>query len=96
MDKNIEIYNYCEERWDSYEKIDGGYYPSKHDSKVLSEAAQKFQITIEQAREAFNVIAKSKAELSVKNLNKNQINNLAEKVVRNNKETPWGMGLDKE
>lgn len=94
--KELEIYNYCEERWDYYEKRDGGYYPSKHDNTVLNEAANKFNITSKEAERAYSKISSEKANKMVKGLSKKQIVAKTEEIVRGNKETPWGMGLDKK
>ncbi|NMM64374.1 hypothetical protein HBE96_17275 [Clostridium sp. P21] len=90
---DVQVYTYCKERWAFYEKLDGGYYPSKHDSVVLEEAAKKFNITSYKAEQIYSRVSAAKTNKECKNLNKEQMDQLLECIVRNNKETPWGQGL---
>lgn len=92
---DLEVYNYCEKRWDYYEERDGGYYPSKHDNLVFLDAKEKFNITENEVRNSFNKISKVRANEIVKNMNSEDKKNLLEKIIKNNKETPWGNGLNK-
>ena len=91
MIRELEIYNYCENRWDHYEKADKGYYPSKHDKKVLEDASTHFSITVEEAYQSHKLIAKTIADKEMKGLTEEEKVELFEKILRNNKETPWGM-----
>ncbi|AGK96770.1 hypothetical protein [Clostridium pasteurianum] len=90
----LKIWEYCENRWDFYKQKDGGYYPSKHDDVVLNEVADKFNISAKEVKCIFNKVSYDKAQDQIKGMTQEQIKNELEKVVRNNKETPWGKGLD--
>jgi hypothetical protein len=87
---DLVIYNYCEERWAYYKKLDGGYFPSKHDYKVFEDTVRKFDITVNKAEHAFNRIAKIKADKEVKGMTKQEMVKEFERIVTDNKETPWG------
>ncbi|AKA70164.1 hypothetical protein [Clostridium scatologenes] len=90
---NVQIYTYCNERWAFYKKIDGGYYPSKHDSVVLEEVAKKFNITPEKAEKIYRKIVATKTVKQCKGLTNKEKDKLLEDIVRDNKETPWGQGI---
>ncbi|WP_342578461.1 hypothetical protein [Psychrobacillus sp. FSL K6-2843] len=61
--KQIEIHQYCDEMWQRL--IDErGKYTNDIDDEVLNSAAEKFEITAEEAEAIFNKIDKIKVELS--------------------------------
>ena len=91
--EKMEIYEACEKRWDVYEKMDGGYYPSKHDELVLKEVAQKYNLDVKKVKEIHDMVSKVKAEIEIKGMSKEQGAKEFEKVLRKNKETPWGKGI---
>ncbi|WPC42925.1 hypothetical protein [Clostridium sp. JS66] len=90
---DLQVYSYCKERWAFYEKLDGGYYPSKHDSVVLEEAAKKFEITPQKADQIYSKVSAAKTSKECKNINKEQMDELLKGIVTKNKETPWRQGL---
>lgn len=94
MENDKKIYEFCEKRWDHYERKDNGYYPSKHDSKVLEEAGNEFGITSAEVEKAFNSISAMKANLEVLGLTQEQKLEMARQILKGNKETPWGQGLE--
>lgn len=85
-----ELHKFCVNRWDYYKDADGGYYPSRHDEKVITEAAEQFAISYEDAEKLFNEIDKEKADNLVKPMSKSEILKLFESILKNNAETPWG------
>lgn len=88
--KDIDIHDFCESRWEFYLKRDGGYFPSKHDKLVFQEAANEFSITPEAALQAFDRVSKVKAEAAVKGLSISQMRQKLIDIVEGNAETPWG------
>lgn len=90
MAKELEVYEFCEQRWDYYEKRDNGYYPSKHDKLVFNEASEKFQLSVKEVERAFNKIAKLKADMEIGNMTKEQMKEKFKEILEGNKETPWG------
>jgi transcription termination factor Rho len=93
-EKELKIWKYCEGRWNFYKQKDNGYYPSKHDIVVLTEVADKFNMSIKEIESVFNKVSYDKAQEQIKGMTKEEIKNELEKIARNNKETPWGKGLD--
>lgn len=87
-DKNI--HDFCNSRWEFYINEDGGNFPSKRDKVVLQEAANKFNITPEEAEQAFQRVAKVKADAEVKGMSKLQMGEMLKSIVEGNAETPWG------
>ncbi len=85
-----KIHDFCDARWKFYIAKDGAYYPSKHDKVVLQEAAQEFNISSEEAEQAFSRVSKQKAEAEVKGMSQTQIANALKNLVESNAETPWG------
>ncbi|MFH1894013.1 MAG: hypothetical protein ABIK83_15175 [Candidatus Zixiibacteriota bacterium] len=45
--RDMQVYDYLQEWWDYYEIRDGGYYPEIHDDLVLSQASDKFGMSVE-------------------------------------------------
>ena len=85
-----KIHDFCDSRWKFYVSRDGFYYPSKHDKLVLQEAAQQFNITVEDAEQAFNRVAKAIADTEVKGMSRSQMVDMFKNIVEGNAETPWG------
>ena len=92
--KELEIRNYCKDRWRYYEEVDNGYYPSKHDSMVLSDAAKEYGISVEEAETIFNKVDRIIVNEQVSKMNTAQMVALFEHGLRRNKESPWGMALN--
>lgn len=91
IEKNDKtIYDYCDSRWKFYIQKDGAYFPSKHDDIVLMEAAKEFNITKEEALEAFDRVAKLIADREVKGMSKSEMAEALKVIVEGNAETPWG------
>lgn len=88
--KEIAIHDFCDKRWKFCIDKDGAYYPSKHDKVVLQEAAIEFNITPEEAEQAFQKIAKIKADIEIKGMSKSKMVELFKDIVEGNAETPWG------
>ena len=86
----LSIYNYCRQRWNYYENRDGGYYPSKHDSKVLEETASYFSLSIQEVEDAFNKVDKIKVNEMMKKLTLEQKMQLGVNILEGNAESPWG------
>jgi hypothetical protein len=59
-DFSLKVYNYMQDRWDFYERLDGDYYPDFHDEAVLTETAEKFNITTQEALNIFRKIEESR------------------------------------
>lgn len=89
-DNDLAIHDFCEGRWEFYLKRDGGYFPSKHDGLVFQEAANEFNVTPEEAIQAFDRVSKVKAEAAVKGLSISQMRQKLIDIVEGNAETPWG------
>lgn len=87
---DTDIYNFCDSRWNFYIAKDGSYYPSRHDKVVLQEAAQNFNISTEEAEQAFARVSKEKADAEIKGMSKTQMADLFRQIVEGNAETPWG------
>lgn len=92
-----EIFNYCKSRWDFYKEQDGAYYPSKHDVKVITDAAEHYGIRYQDANEIYDEVSKEKAKAMVKGMTKAQMAQMFDGIVKGNAETPWGqMELNKK
>lgn len=88
--KYKNIHDFCDSRWQFYINRDGAYFPSKHDQVVLQEAANEFHITPEEAEQAFQRVAKVKADAEIKGMSKSQMVEMFKDIVEGNAETPWG------
>jgi len=88
--KDEIIHDYCDYRWEFHINEDGAYLPSKHDKVVLLEAANEFNISSEEAEQAFQRVAKFKAEAEAEGMSKSEITEMLKNIVEGNAETPWG------
>jgi len=102
--RNQQIYDYLQSRWDFYEKRNGIYIPEEHDDIVLSETANKFDITKDEVFKIFDKIEKirlgikpkEKISLDVENISVNIIiqkinllpNNILEITIENKTKKP--------
>lgn len=93
--KELEIRNYCRDRWRHYEEVDNGYYPKRHDSMVFSDAAKKYGISDEDAEAIFKKVDRVIADEQVSKMSTAQMVALFEHGLRRNKESPWGRFLDR-
>jgi len=57
-EKDQQIYDYLQSRWDFYEQRDRAYIPEEHDDLVLSEAAKKFGFTKDEIFKIFDKVEK--------------------------------------
>jgi len=62
-DLDMQIYDYLQQRWDYYEVRDGGYYPEIHDDMVLSQASDKFGMSVKTILDIFTKVDKVKKGL---------------------------------
>lgn len=85
-----EIHDFCEKRWEFYKEKDGAYFPSKHDTKVFDDVSEHYGLPCQLIEEIFNEVSKEKAEAMVKGMNKKQMAQMFDQIVKGNAETPWG------
>lgn len=90
QEEKKQIHDYCKERWGYYQKMDGAYYPSKHDVKVINDAANHYGISYQDADDIFMEISKAEADQMVKGMSKTQMVNLFDSIIKGNADTPWG------
>lgn len=60
-----KVWSFLQDRWDYYEKRDGDYLPS-HDDIVLREAAERFNMTKEEALKQFTAVEYRRLGIKIK------------------------------
>jgi predicted ATPase with chaperone activity len=88
-EKEKEIYNFCNERWEHYIEKDGGYSPNKHDDVVLHEASKKFNLSTDKVYQIIIKVGKPIADEQVKKMSPNEIREAAINIVLENKDNPF-------
>lgn len=58
------IWQYCMDRWDYYDELEGSYSGDKYTKQVFEDAAKKFGITASKAESIWNEVDKEKLGLN--------------------------------
>jgi hypothetical protein len=90
------VFEYCQKLFDDFEARDGGYYPSRHDKDVYTQASAYFSISEIDISRIFDVYSRQAAEIEMQRINKlpspirkKAIEKRARDIMLNNKDLPF-------
>lgn len=86
----LNIRNYCLRKWDEYKERDGIYSPSKHDNLVLSDAAEHFNMDINEIERIFNKVDSVISNEMVSKMSFSEKLKLWNEILEDNANSPWG------
>ena len=55
-----EVWQYCMNRWEYYDRLEGGYAGDKYTNQVFKDAGNKFGISATKAKEIWDKVDRSK------------------------------------
>ena len=59
-DTDEQVWQYCQDRWAYYDKLDGQYSADKYDTEVFNDASSNFNITASEAQSTWDKVDKVK------------------------------------
>lgn len=63
-DEEERIWKYCQDRWDYYDKLEGGYSGDKYTVNVFQDAGDKFGISASEAKSIWSKVDRAKLGLN--------------------------------
>ena len=86
----LNIRNYCFGKMDEYRERDGMYSPSKHDHLIFSDAAEHFNMDINEIERIFNKVDSIISNEMISKMSIKEKLELWNEILEDNADSPWG------